>query len=346
MQSGVLTDVHVLVHDATLDDGAGTNDRVVADHGGPADHRTGLDANVATDQDGTGDRGLGRDVRPFAHPHPVGHLEPGGVQRDATGESVDVHGAVPVQRADVLPVGLRDVARHRTALAEQRRDDVGSPVESGPVGQRGQDVRLDHVDAGVHEVRHHPTPARLLHEPRDPAGIVQNGTAVLDRLVHPGEPHGEVRPGRRVMGHECGQVEIRDGVARDHQHRTVRKQGLGVLDASCCPERYLLGRVPQSHPQVRPVAGVRTHEGGEKLDGDHGVGDAVPAEQSQDVLEHRAVQHGQQRLGQAGGERTQPGPLTTSHHDRRDHGAATPPGERWARTSRRASSRYSTAATQ
>ena len=75
---------------------------------------------------------------------------------------------------------LVDVEGH--VVLEQRREHVLGPVDERPLGEVVEDLRVEHVDAAVAEVRERLLGARLLLEARDPALAVVQHDAVLARV--------------------------------------------------------------------------------------------------------------------------------------------------------------------
>ena len=179
-----------------------------------------------------------------------------------------------------------------------------------------EDLRLHHVDAGVDGVGEHLAPGRLLEEALHPVVVVDDGDAELERVGHPGQADGDQRALVVVELDQVGEVEVGERVAGDDEEGVVAQQVLGVLDAAGRAERRLLGGVVQRHAEVFAVAEVVAHQAGQELHGDHGLGEAVPRQQPQDVLHDRLVDDGEQRLGHAHRHRAQPGALATGHHDR------------------------------
>src|SRR5207253_2920450 len=96
---------------------------------------------------------------------------------------VEVRLPVLVEVADVLPVALADVAVDRAAHLEQEREELLREVVR-PVGRHvPQDLRLEHVDAGVDRVREDLAPGGLLEEALDPAVVVGDDDPELERVV-------------------------------------------------------------------------------------------------------------------------------------------------------------------
>ena len=114
---------------------------------------------------------------------------------------------------------------------------------------------------------------------------------------------------------QVGEVDVGERVAGDDEEGLVAQRVLGVLDAAGGAERRLLGGVVQRHAELLAVAEVVADQAGEELHGDDDLVEAVPLEQPQDVLHHRPVDHGQQRLGHVRGQRPQPGALAAGHDD-------------------------------
>jgi len=88
------------------------------------------------------------------------------------------------------------------------------------------------------------------------------------------------------------QVHVGERVTRDHEERVVPQGVLGVLDAARGAQRAFLGGVLQPHADVLAVAEVVPHQGGEELDGDDRLLEAMFLEQPQDVLHNGPVRHG------------------------------------------------------
>jgi hypothetical protein len=80
-------------------------------------------------------------------------------------------------------------------------------------------------------------------------------------------------------------------------------------------ERGILDRVADLEAQRLPVAEVAADRLREEGDGDDHVGEAVVAEQLEDVLHARLPHDRDHRLRLVRGQRAQPRPLAAGHHD-------------------------------
>ena len=192
-----------------------------------------------------------------------------------------------------------------------------SPDQSAgsPGGELRQDLGFHDIDAGVDSVREDLPPGRLLKEALDPAVVVHDDDAEFQRVGDPGQPDRDQGAVVLVEPDQLGQVDVGERVTRDHQERLIPQRVLRVFHAARGTERCLLGRVLQAHVEVLAVAEVIAHYGGEELDGDDGLAEAVPPQQPQHVLHDRFVHHRQQRLRLIGGHRPQPRALPACHHD-------------------------------
>jgi len=230
-------------------------------------------------------------------------------------DQVHVGRIVAVEGPDVFPVAVEGVTEDRRPSGQQAREHVRRPVHLLVGRQLGENLRLHDVDAGVDRVGEHLPPRRLLEEPVDPALVVADDDAVLERVRHRLQPDGHQRTAGPVELEHAAEVGVGERVTGEHQERVVPQRGLSVLHASRGPQRSLLGGVLQAHPEFLAVAEVVPDEGGEELDGHHRLVEAVPLEQPQHVLHDRAVGHGEQRLRLVRGHRPQAGPLAPCHDD-------------------------------
>ena len=206
---------------------------------------------------------------------------------------------IALVRADVLPVALGDVAVDRLAFLHQLREDVAGPVDGGVGLDVVEDLGLHHVDAGVHRVGEDLAPGRLLQEALDLAFFVHDGDAEFQRVRDPGQADRDQCALFLVEVDQVGEVEVGEGVTGDDQEGIVLQRLLGVLHASGGTEWLLLVGIGELHPELFAVAEVVLDEGGEELDGDHGLVEPMPLEQPQHVLHDRPVGHRQERLGHA-----------------------------------------------
>jgi len=147
------------------------------------------------------------------------------------------------------------------------------------------------------------------------AAGVGDDHAVLEGRVHVGERergHGLLTP---VVVDDGGEVVVGEGVAADDEEGVV-EQALGELDRAGGAERHVLDAVVQAHAERLAVAEVVLDHVGEVLQRNHDLGDAVPFQEQQDVLHHRAIDDGDHRLGPAYRQGPQPRALATGHDDR------------------------------
>ena len=183
-QVGALAHVHVVVQHRTFDERVGLHDHVGAEHRVGTQVHAGLDAAAVADHDRIVDAGLGTDLDVGADPAPLAELEAVDLHVDAPVEHVGVGAAVGLERADVLPVALGDVAVQRVAVLEQRREHVAGEVDDLALGDVVEHHRFEHVDPGVDGVGEHLTPRGLLEEALDRAVGLGDDDAELERVLH------------------------------------------------------------------------------------------------------------------------------------------------------------------
>ena len=276
--------------------------------------RAGFDAAVVADHDGLVDARLGAELDVGADPATVAELETVDTDLHPPVEHVGVRPAVRLERADVLPVALGDVAVQGVAVVEQLGEHVAREVDHLAVGDVVEHRRLEHVDARVDGVGEHLAPRRLLEEPLDGAVGLGDDDAELERVLDVLERDRRRRAGVAVRLHERGEVDVGEHVTRDHEERVVELVD-GVADRPRGAERRILGRVPHGHAEVGAVAEVVADLVGEERHGHHDVVVAVLREQVDDVLHHRLVDQRHHRLRGVAGERAQPGALTAGEDD-------------------------------
>ena len=93
--------------------------------------------------------------------------KPDNVDLDLAVEDVLVRLEVRRRGADVLPVAVGHVAVEGLTRLEHGREDLAGEVDGTALGDAVEDLRLEHVDAGVDGVAEHLAPARLLQEALD-----------------------------------------------------------------------------------------------------------------------------------------------------------------------------------
>ena len=250
----------------------------------------------------------------LAHPDVAAQAHPGRGELDLAVEGVPVGLHVLLQAAHVLPVAVADHAVERLAHVEQLGEQVVAEVVGLALGDVVEDLGLEHVDAGVDRVGEHLAPSRLLQEALDAPLLVDDHHAELERVLHARERDGDHRFALLVEVDDLGEVEVGEGVAADDQERLVQKV-LGQADGPGGAGRRLLHRVVDVHPQAAAVPEVVADEPGQEGQSHHHFVDAVPLHQLEDVLDARLVDDRHHRLGLVGGQRAQPGALTTRHDD-------------------------------
>ena len=220
-QVAVRADVDVVVDDGPVQEGAALDDDVAAEDGVLAQLGAGLDLGVVADVERPAQHGVGVDLGALGDPDAGRDLEAVDLDVDLAVEHVGLRLQVALVGADVLPVALGDVAVDRLALLQQLREDVAGPVD-GLVGvDVVEDLRLHDVDAGVDGVGEDLAPGRLLQEALDPAVLVDDGDAELQRVGHPGQADGDQRALLLVELDQVGEVEVGERVAGDDEERVV-----------------------------------------------------------------------------------------------------------------------------
>ncbi len=152
LQDGVVADAHVAPEGAVAPEvGLGADDAVVADDGRAVDH----DARV--------------DLRALAEPDSGTELEAAQLDLDALVEDVLVRLQIGLERAHVLPVAVGHISEQRLLGLERGGERVAREVDRAILGDEVEDLRLEHVDAGVDGVAEDLAPRRLLEEANDRA---------------------------------------------------------------------------------------------------------------------------------------------------------------------------------
>ena len=274
-------------------------------------------------------------MSPIATPSPSQMFSfrrtPGMFRRDAAVERVAVRLAELVEVPDVLPVLVlrHAVGEDPAARLEQPREELLGEVVRLAVRHLAQAVGLQHVDAGVDGVAEDLAPAGLLQEALDPALLVGDDDAELERVLDALHRQRGDGLALAVEGDQRAEVDVGEGVAADHEERLVQEV-LGLLDRAGGAERRVLDGVLEPHAQLRAVAEVgadRLRQVGHRHDD---VLDAVLPQQLDDVLDARLAGDRHHRLGLVRREGTQTRSLPSCHHDALD--GPSPP--RAARTAR------------
>ena len=318
-QIGAGSDVHVVVAHRALEEGIRLHDHIGAEDGVFAEMCARLDAAAVADHDGSVDARLRADLDVTAEPLALAEPEPADVDADVAVEHVGVRTDVGVERTDVLPVVVGDVAVHRVAGREQRREHVTREVDDLVRRDEVEDVGFEHVDARVDGVGEHLAPRRLLEEPVDAAVRLCDDDAELERVVDVLQGDRGRRARVTVRFDELREVDVGEHVARDHEEGVV-ELGRGVAHRPGGAERRVLGRVPHRDPEVGAVAEIVADLVGEERDRHDDLVETVQREQRDDVLHHRLVGQRHHRLRRVARERTQPCAFT-SGEDHRLHDA-------------------------
>ena len=92
--------------------------------------------------------------------------------------------------------------------------------------------------------------------------------------------------------------------------------GSAIFDGACGPERRIFDDVRHVDAEIAAVAEVAFDLVGEVVERRDDLGDAVTAEQIDDMLHHRLVGHRRERFRTARGQRSQSRTLTACHHHR------------------------------
>ena len=219
---------------------------------------------------------------------------------------------VRLEGAHVLPVALGHVAVEPLAVRQRRRERLAGEVDRLPLGDVVEDLRLEHVDAGVDGVAEDLAPGRLLEEPLDRPVLVGDHDAELERVLDGLERQGGESPVGVVEVHDGAEVDVGQHVAADHEEALVELV-LGVAHGAGGAQRRGLGGVDHPYAELGAVAEVGADGVGHEGHRHHDVLEPVGPQQVHHVLHHRDVGHRQHRLGLVGGQRAQSGALAAGH---------------------------------
>ena len=178
----------------------------------------------------------------------------------------------------------------------------------------GQHLGLEHVDARVDRVREDLAPRRLLEEALDLAVVVGDDDAELERVVDRLQPDRDGRTGLLVPVDESTEVDVAERVAGDDEERVVELLAREP-DGAGGAERQFLDGVLDADAERLAVAEVAADRLRHERERDDDLIHTVPAQQLDDVLDARLADDRHHRLGLVRGQRTQPRPLPTRHHD-------------------------------
>src|SRR5438105_1498209 len=202
----------------------------------------------------------------------------------------------------------------RPAHLEQEWKELLREVVRPVGGDVAQDLRLEHVDAGVDRVGEHLAPRRLLEEALDAAVVVGDDDPELQRVFDGLEADGHRRLLLAVELDELRKVEVAERVARDDEERAV-ETARGEPHRAGGAERRLLDRVADLHSERLAAAEVRADRLRQERDGDDDVLEAVLLEQLEDVLHARLADDRHQRLRLVGREGTKTRAFAARHDD-------------------------------
>ena len=177
-----------------------------------------------------------------------------------------------------------------------------------------QDLRLEHVDAGVDRVGEHLSPGRLLEEALDPAPVVGDDDPEFERVLDRLEADRHRGALRAVEVDDLLQVDVRERVTGDDDERLVEPVAREPNRARR-PERRLLDGVLDVDAERVPVAEVAADRLRQEGDRHDHVLEAVVAEQLDDVLHARLADHRPHRLRLVRGQRSQARALAARHDD-------------------------------
>ncbi len=127
-----------------------------------------------------------------------------------------------------------------------------------------------------------------------------------------GEHHGRLCIPLLVELDRGGQIEISQHIPTD-DHEALIQEVLRITDTSGGTVVCLSPQILELHPKLAPVVEIPGDDIGLVVECGHQICDSVPLQQFDDVLHHRSVQHGDHRLGNVAGKRSQAGSKPPSH---------------------------------
>ena len=198
---------------------------------------------------------VGIDLRALTQPHRLGDLEAGKIECDLPVEHIHVGAEVRVEGADVLPVARRDRADQRLPLGRAGGEHVAREVDRLVPIDVVEDLRVEHVDAGVDGVAEDLTPRGLLEEPLDRAVVAGDDDAELERVLDVGEADGGHRLPLVVERDDLAEVDVGEDVAGDHEEALVeqlarRCRPIRRCRAACSRSAYVIV-TPNSEPSPK-----------------------------------------------------------------------------------------------
>jgi hypothetical protein len=223
-QYGARAHHHVVPEDGALDQGAGADDAVAAEHRVGAHLRARLDAGARADHARARHRGVRGDADARSNGAAVGGRA-GGRERggDAPGQQVEL--ALPVLRgaADVEPVVAGDPAVERHAVPEKSGKGLALDRERAAGGDPGDDLAVQDVDPRVDGVHRRLTGRRLLHEAPDAAVRLELHEPVLGGVGDAREVERRARAALGVEAQHRPEIEIGEDDAVQHDHEPAHE---------------------------------------------------------------------------------------------------------------------------
>ena len=232
---------------------------------------------------------------------------------------------IALRGADVQPVGVGREAVE--AVADELRPDLAldgdvlvgwHEVEDRAledVGARGDQVGVDLVGRGLLDELAH---GAVLFDTDEAVGA-----GVLDR----DERQRRRGLGALVLGDLRGQVDVGEHVAVEHEEALL-EQRLGELQRAGGAARVGLLDVAQAQPVRRAVAEDVAHGRGQVAHRHHHVVDAVDLQPLEHVGQERPVDQRDDRFGDRGRQRPEPGPLAADEDHRLHSWASVTPAAR------------------
>src|SRR5437773_3973465 len=161
VQLRALPDVAVAPHDRAVDDRPDVDRDVVAKDGRSDDLDVGADLHALAAEDRAGDPRRLVDVDLACSPHAGHELLPQSVDADAAAQEIRVRACVLLDRPDIGPVAVGDVAEEGLAVGEEPREEILAEIEDLADIEPFEHPRLDDVDARVDGVAEDLAPRRL-----------------------------------------------------------------------------------------------------------------------------------------------------------------------------------------
>ena len=180
----------------------------------------------------------------------------------------------------------------------QLREEVGGEVEALALGHQLHRARLYDVDAGVHEVRDHPLPGRLLDEAADAAVRVRHDQAVAQRVRALVERHRHRRAGARVLLRQAAEVEVAGRVPAQDEEGLAADEVHAVFHPAGGAEGLVLYSPAQVDAEVLPAAEMRENGRGVVAERGADVRDPVFAQKLDRPLHERLAEQGHHGFGQ------------------------------------------------